>query len=161
MSRQKVKVRGQSSRSQRSKPKLTVSGLYLQFEFTYGDEMMHKTSCDLWEVPYCLSRSSVKFQCLMGRIIIDFDLNWVFPGYNCISNSQMAMKSCTKIEVYKVYKKYIKYIKGDYFSRSSVKFQGHMGQKITYFDPNWAFPDYNSILNSQVAIGWCTKLEVA
>ena len=40
-SMQKVKVRGQRLRSQRSQPNLTVSGLYLQFEFTYDDEMMH------------------------------------------------------------------------------------------------------------------------
>ena len=38
---QKVKVRGQRSKSLRSKDNLTVSGLYLQFEFTYDDEMMH------------------------------------------------------------------------------------------------------------------------
>ena len=40
-SMQKVKVRGQKSRSQRSQPNFTVSGLSLQFEFTYDDEMMH------------------------------------------------------------------------------------------------------------------------
>ena len=40
-SMQKVKVRGQRSRSQRSQPNLTVSGMCLQFEFTYDDEMMH------------------------------------------------------------------------------------------------------------------------
>ena len=33
-------------------------------------------------------------------------------------------------------------------SRSSVKFQGHMARKIVYFDPNWAFPDSISCLNS-------------
>ena len=27
------------------------------------------------------------------------------------------------------------------FPRSSIKFQGHTGQNITDFDPNWAFPD--------------------
>ena len=32
-----------------------------------------------------------------------------------------------------------------YFPRSSIKFQGHMGQNITDFDPNWAFPDYRSV----------------
>ena len=32
------------------------------------------------------------------------------------------------------------------FSRSSVKFQGHTGQKIADFDPNLAFSDCNSIL---------------
>ena len=35
---QKAKVRGQRSRSQ---PNLTISGLQLQSEFTYDDEMMH------------------------------------------------------------------------------------------------------------------------
>ena len=29
------------------------------------------------------------------------------------------------------------------FSGSSVQFQGHTGQKIVDFDPNWAFPDCN------------------
>ena len=31
------------------------------------------------------------------------------------------------------------------FPRSSVKFQGHMVQNITDFDPNWAFPDYRPV----------------
>ena len=31
------------------------------------------------------------------------------------------------------------------FPRSSIKFQGHMGQNITDFDPNWAFPDYRPV----------------
>ena len=29
--------------------------------------------------------------------------------------------------------------------RSSIKFQGHTGQNITDFDPNWAFPDYRPV----------------
>ena len=36
----KVKIRGQMSRSQRSKSNLAVSKLYLQFEFTYDNVMM-------------------------------------------------------------------------------------------------------------------------
>ena len=32
-------------------------------------------------------------------------------------------------------------------SRSSVNFQGHAGQKIANFCPNWVFPDCNSSLN--------------
>ena len=48
-----------------------------------------------------------------------------------------------------------------YFSRSSVIFQGHTAEKIVEFDPNWAFPDCNSCLNSPMATKWCTKLEVA
>ena len=47
------------------------------------------------------------------------------------------------------------------FWRSSVKFQGHTALKIVEFDPDWAFPDCNSSLNSPMATKWCTKLEVA
>ena len=31
------------------------------------------------------------------------------------------------------------------FPRSSIKFQGHTGQNITDFDPDWAFPDYRPV----------------
>ena len=31
------------------------------------------------------------------------------------------------------------------FSRSSIKFLGHMVQNITDFDPNWAFPDFRPV----------------
>ena len=47
------------------------------------------------------------------------------------------------------------------FWRSSVKFQGHTALKIVEFEPDWAFPDCNSSLNSPMATKWCTKLEVA
>ena len=47
------------------------------------------------------------------------------------------------------------------FSRSSVKFQGHMALKIVEFDPYWAFPDCNSSLNSPMAKKWYTKIEIA
>ena len=47
-----------------------------------------------------------------------------------------------------------------YFSRSTAKFQGHTGQKIANFYPNWMFLDVNFSLNSLVmAMKWCTKLE--
>ena len=46
-------------------------------------------------------------------------------------------------------------------SRSYVKFQGHTALKIVEFDPNWAFPDCNSSLNSPMAMKCCTKLETA
>ena len=35
------------------------------------------------------------------------------------------------------------------------------GSKIVKFDPNWAFPDCNSSLNSPMAMKCCTKLETA
>ena len=98
-SMQKVKVRGQRSRSQRSQPNLTVSGLYLQFEFTYDDEMMHIAWCCLEEVPYCFSRSSVKFQGHTALKIMDFDPDWAFPDCNSSLISPMATKWCTKLEV--------------------------------------------------------------
>ena len=47
------------------------------------------------------------------------------------------------------------------FSRSYVKLQGHTAKKIVDFDPNYAFPDCNSSLNSQMAAKLCTKLKVA
>ena len=47
------------------------------------------------------------------------------------------------------------------FSRSSVKFQSHTALKIVEFDPNWAFQDCNSNLNSPMGTKWGTKLEVA
>ena len=31
------------------------------------------------------------------------------------------------------------------FPKSSINFQGHTGQNITDFDPNWAFPDYGPV----------------
>ena len=68
-----AKGQGQRSRSQRSKPNLTVSGLWLKFEFTYDDEMKHKARWCLEEVPYCFSKSSIKFQGNTGWKI--YDLN--------------------------------------------------------------------------------------
>ena len=44
---------------------------------------------------------------------------------------------------------------------SFVKFPGHTGPEIADFDPNCAFSDCNSILNSQMAMNWCTQLQVA
>ena len=47
------------------------------------------------------------------------------------------------------------------FARSSVQFQGSTVLKIVEFDPDWAFPDCNSSLNSPMAMKCCTKLEAA
>ena len=47
-----------------------------------------------------------------------------------------------------------------WFPRSSIKFQGHPWKKIANFDPNEAFPDCNSSLNSAMDLKWCTKLDV-
>ena len=51
------------------------------------------------------------------------------------------------------------------FSRSSINFQGHTGQKIANFYPNWVFPDCNFSLNSPDGFemmhkAWCSIEEV-
>ena len=89
-SMQKVEVRGQRSRSQRLKPNLTVSGLLIQFEFTYDDEMLHKAWCCLEEVPYCFSRSSIKFQGHTAKKIVKFDPDWAFPDW--LRNDAQSLK---------------------------------------------------------------------
>ena len=111
MSMQKAKVRGQMSRSQRSK----------QFEFTDGCEIMHKRSwysrkAVLWlwnknmfkpnnaqsgieEEPDCFLRSPIKFLDHTGSKIDDFDPYWAFLDCNSTLNSQIAMECYTKLEV--------------------------------------------------------------
>ena len=94
-----AKGQGQMSRSQRSKPNLAVFRPQVQFEFTYGNEMMHKACWRLEEVPYCFSRSSIKFQGHTAKKIIEFDPNWVFPDYNSSLISPMAKEWYAKLEV--------------------------------------------------------------
>ena len=61
------------SKNRRMWPRLGVSGLLLQFEFTNGYEMVHKAWSSIEEVPYCFSRSSVKFQGHTALKIVKFD----------------------------------------------------------------------------------------
>ena len=63
--------------------------------------MMHKAWSSIEEVPYCFSRSSVKFQGYTALKIVEFDPNWAFPDCNSSLNSPMAMKCCTKLETAK------------------------------------------------------------
>ena len=91
--------RSHSSKNRRVWPRLGVSGLLLQFEFTNGYEMMHKAWSRIEEVPYCFSRSSVKFQGHTALIIVEFDPNCAFPDCNSSFNTPMVMKWCTKLEV--------------------------------------------------------------
>ena len=89
---------------------------------------------DCWgskeEVPYCFSRSSIKFLGHTDRKIDDFDPNWALPDCNPNLNSQMKWHS--KVPCC--------------FSRSYVKFQGRTGWQIDDLSPIWAFPEYNSKL---------------
>ena len=73
--------------------------------------MMHKAWSSIKEVPYCFSRSSIKFQGHIALKIVEFDSNWAFPDCNSSLNSPMAMKCCTKLETAK--------------KRCPIVFQGH------------------------------------
>ena len=154
--------------------------------------MMHKAWSSIEEVPFCFSRSYVKFQGHTALKIVEFYPNWAFPDCNSSLNSPMAMKCCTKLETAKercpiVFQghpsnfKVTRYKTSPIFtkigrvqtrgrsqlsnpsdlpcSRSSIKFEGHTGQKIVDFDPNWVFPDCNFSLNSPMVMKWCIKLE--
>ena len=77
--------RSHSSKNRRIWPRLGVSGQQLQFEFTYGYEMLHKAWNSKGEVPYCFPRSSIKFQGHTGQNITDFDPNWAFPDYRPVA----------------------------------------------------------------------------
>ena len=73
--------------------------------------MMHKAWSSIEEVPYCFSRSSIKFQGHIALEIVEFYSNWAFPDCNSSLNSTMAMKCCTKLETAK--------------KRCPIVFQGH------------------------------------
>ena len=91
--------RSHGSKNRRIWPRLGVSGLLLQFEFTNGYKMMHKAWSRIEEVPNCISRSYVKFQGHTVLKIVEFDPNWAFPDCNSSLKSPMATKWCTKLEV--------------------------------------------------------------
>ena len=116
--------------------------------------MLHKAWSSIEEVPYCFSRSYVKFQGHTAEKIVDFDPNWAFP--DC--NSSLKFSDGYKM----MHRAWSSIVEVPYcFSRSCIKFQGHTALKIVEFDPNWAFPDCYSSLNSSMAMKCCTKLETA
>ena len=59
---------------------------------------MHRAWSSIVKVPYCFSRSYVKFQGHTALKIVEFHPNWAFPDCNSSLNSPMAMKCCTKLE---------------------------------------------------------------
>ena len=82
--------------------------------------MMHRAWNSIVEVPYCFSRSYVKFQGHTALKIVEFDPNWAFPDCNSSLNSPMAMKCCTKLETAK--------------ERCPFVFQGHPSNfKVTRY----------------------------
>ena len=63
--------------------------------------MMHRPWSSIVEVPYCWSRSNVKFQGHTALKIVKFYRNWAFLDSNSSLNSLMVMKCCTKLETAK------------------------------------------------------------
>ena len=96
--------------------------------------MMHRAWSSIVEVPYSFSRSYVKFQ---GHTALK--TRWIWPKLG-VSGQQLHFEFTDGYEMlHKAWNS-----KGEVpycFPRSSIKFQGHTGQNITDFDPNWAFPD--------------------
>ena len=151
-SMQKVKVGGQRSRSQRSTPNLAVSGPYLWFEFTYDDEMMHSAWRCLGEVSYCFSRSSLKFQGHTAKKSSICTQIWHFRTVTPVWIHQWLRNDAQSSKYHK--RGALLFFKVIYqISRS------HGIQKKIDFDPNWAFPNCNSSLNSLMAMKCCTMLE--
>ena len=60
------------------RPEESVSRLLLQFEFTDWFEIIRNAWSSIDEVPYCFSRSSIKFQCHTGWKIDDLNAIWVW-----------------------------------------------------------------------------------
>ena len=95
--------------------------------------MMHKAWSSIDEVPYCFSRSSEKFEDHTGQKIANFDPNWAFLDCNWSLNSPMALKWCTKLNVFIEDMPYC-------FLKLSIKFQGHTGWKIDDLNPLSGLP---------------------
>ena len=83
---------------------------------------MHKPWSSMEDVPYCFSRSSVKFQDHAGPKMPHFDPKWAFPDCNSSLNSPMALKRCSKLY---------------FLLRSSIKFEGHTGWENDDLNPIW------------------------
>ena len=132
-------LRSHGSKRRRIWPRVGVSGLWLQFEFTNGYEMMHKASSSIEDVPYCFSRSSVKLQghtALKKSILTQIGrFRTVTPVWihQWLRNDTQSLKWHRRGAL--LFLKVIRQI-----SRSH-------GAKIVDLDPNEAFPDCNSSLN--------------
>ena len=118
---------------------------------------MNTVWCRLEDVPYCFSRSSVKFQGHAAHKIVDFDTNWVFPDCNFqfefTDGYGMMHKAWNNIEE-------VLYS----FSRSSIKFQGHT-RKNCRFWPKLSVSGQYLLFEfthgfEMMHIGWCSIEDV-
>ena len=98
---------------------------------------LHKAWSNIEEVTYC-KKLPILTQIERFRTVTPI---WIHQWY------EMMHKAWSSIEE-------VPYC----FARSSVKFQGRTALKIVEFDPDWAFRDCSSSLNSPMGTKWCTKL---
>ena len=100
--------------------------------------MMHRAWSSIVEVPYCFSRVIHQISRSRGS-----KNRRIWPKLG-VSGQQLQFEFTDGYEMlHKAWNS-----KGEVpycFPRSSIKFQGHTGQNITEFDPNWAFPDYRPV----------------
>ena len=118
---QKVKVRGQRSRSQEVKTQfscfqtVTLVWIHIWWRNDVQGLMWHRRFALLFfKVIHDISRSH-------RRKIANFDPVWAFLDCNTSLNSQMAMKWCIKLEVVK---------------RCPIVFQGHLSNIKVKWDKN-------------------------
>ena len=146
MSLQKVRIRGQRSRSQRSKEVCAQFGhfqIVTPVWIQRWQQMMHKFWRGIEEVLYCFSRSSVKF--------------WGHTGPKMPILTQIDhFQNATPVWIYLTLQYDAQCLKGH--RRGALlllkiihQFQGHTGQEIDNFEPNWTLPECNHHLNSQMA----------
>ena len=111
------------------------------FPSSYHDEIFgHYYQWQKW-CPCKKSRSEVK-RSRSQRSKSNLAVSGPKPQFGFAYDDEMVNKAYSSIEE-------VPYC----FSRASVQFQDHTGQtKITDFDPNWVFPDFNTSLNSPMAL---------
>ena len=104
-------------------------------------------------MPYCFSRSSVKFQGHTGQIIADLTRIdrfrtatpvWIDWWIWCDAQGLKQHRAGALL----------------FFKVICQISRSHGTNKITDFNPNWAFPDCISSFNSLIALQWCTKLGI-
>ena len=118
--------------------------------FTASQSSSFLTEFGRFRCPIVFQGQLSNFKVTQDKKIGDFDANWAFPDCNSSLNSPKASKWYTKLDV--VWKRC-----PIVFARSSIKFQGHTGHRITDYDANWAILGCNSNLNSHMALKWCTR----
>ena len=150
MSMEKVTVKGLGAIGQRRfNPSLIVSGPSFQFESTFGYDMIHKDGSCMKDVPYCFSRSSIKFQGHTGH-----KCHWFFTQIG-------RFRTVTRVWYDAQCLRGLRKCALLFFKVVMSNFKFTQDYKIAVFDPNWVSPDRNSSLNSPMASKWCTQLEVA